>query len=140
MGKGKDEAVNSQSVAARVVDEQGGTALPTAMLTVKSNVKGHKSHVIRCFFDTGSQRSFVHPEVMEQLGLYPNDETVISLNAFGHSAEPLTCPVLRLRLALGNRVAQVNFLVTDKVDVEVTLTRSKESRRVFKLKGSASGG
>ena len=134
-GKGKDEAVNSQSVAARVGDEQGGTALPTAMLTVKSNVKGHKSHVIRCFFDTGSQRSFVHPEVMEQLRLCPNDETIISLNAFGHSAEPLTCPVLRLGLALGNRVAQVNFLVTDKVDVKLHSPGLKRAAEFLSSKG-----
>ena len=85
------------------------------MLVIKSNVKWPKGHVIRCFFDMGSQRSFVHPEVMEQLDLHPSGETVISLNAFGHSAEPLTCPVLKLRLALGNRVAQVNSLVTDIV-------------------------
>ena len=103
--KEMDHTADSQSVVNRVANEQGrGTALPTAMLSVRSRTKGHKGAVIRCFFDTGSQRSFIHAVVMKQLGLCPSGETVISLNAFGHSAEPLRCPVLKLRLALGNRV------------------------------------
>ena len=56
---------------------------------------------------------------MKQLGLCPSGETVISLNAFSHSAEPLRGPVLKLRLALGNRVVQAEFLITDKVEMKL---------------------
>ena len=134
--KEMDYTADSQSVVSRVANEQGrGTALPTAMLSVRSRTKGHKGAMIRCFFDTGSQRSFIHPVVMRQLGLCPSGETVISLNAFGHSAEPLRCPVLKLRLALGNKVVQVEFLVTDKVDMKLHSPGLRKAVERLKSKG-----
>ena len=42
----------------------GGTALPTAILRLKTRVPSNVVNTVRCFFDSGSQKSFIHPKVL----------------------------------------------------------------------------
>ena len=74
---------------------------------------------MRVFFDLGSQKSFVHPSLVEKLNVTPTHSTVIGLAVFGQEPVSVRCPVVELRVALSRRVTTVEFLVTDKVSTTI---------------------
>ena len=114
--------VTSQSVTANIqsVKTAGNRsmALPTAVVKVQSHKRRHKKQIqIRCFFDMGAQKSFLHPEVVEKLNLCPQSYTTISVAGFGQKPTEVQCPVVKLNVALGKRVATIDFLVTERVEM-----------------------
>lgn len=117
--------MNTVNVAAKTVrgGSQGqGVALPTAKLKILSHGKGKRAILARAFFDCGAQRSFISPELVEELGLKPSSQTEISLTAFGKDSEPIMCPVIRIKIAVGGRrISQVELLVTNKVDMKLNI-------------------
>ena len=115
-------ATVSKSVVTQTVSERpkGGVALPTARVKILSHGKGYHTQSIRGFFDMGSQKSFIHPDVVDRLGLVTKECTTITLSAFGKNAEQVICPVITLKVALGKRVASLNLLVTNKVKTTLT--------------------
>ena len=125
--KGKIEAeasagVTSQSVTANIqsVKTAGNrsVALPTAIVKVKSHKRRQKKQLhIRCFFDTGAQKSFFHPEVVEKSNLRPQSYITISVAGFGQKPTKVQCPVVKLNVALGKRVATIDFLITERVEM-----------------------
>ena len=90
-------------------------ALPTAIMIVKEQGVNKEPVKVRAFFDLGSQKSFIHPDTVKRLGITPTRHTVIGLAVFGQEPTSVRCPVVSLKMALGRRVARVEFLVTNKV-------------------------
>ena len=115
-----DQTSESVSANPQLVKTAGNSsvALPTAMVNVKSPKRGQKKQLnIRCFFDTGAQKSFIHPEVVEKLNLRPQSYTAVRVAGFGQKPTEVQCPIVKLNVALGKRIATINFLVTDRVEM-----------------------
>ena len=53
------------------------------------------------FFDSGSQHSFVSPEVVAQLGLVPFKSVSVTLAAFGHQLKTEILNLVRVPVWLG---------------------------------------
>ena len=117
--QGTDGKVNVHSV----LDgdwQESGIALPTAQLDIVSFAAGRRPTRARAFFDIGSQKSFVHPELVSELGLKPTEKREISLSAFGKGPELVTCPIVKLKIVTGIRkTVTVSFYVTTKVSMKV---------------------
>ena len=131
-GNSKQTVTNKRVVVQTSSDTTGGVALPTALFKVYPVAKGGSSAPVRCFFDSGSQKSYVHPKVLEMIGVVPKQHITINLAAFGHEAEPVNCPVVKLKLSLGNRVATVRLLVTDRVQMELYTPGLKDTISMLK--------
>ena len=54
---------------------------------------------------------------MEKLNLCPQSYTTISVAGFGQKPTEVQCPVVKLNVALGKRVATIDFLVTERVEM-----------------------
>ena len=91
----------------------GEIALPTAMLRLKTRIQSNEVSTVRCFFDSGSQKSFVHPEVLKGLNLKPTGSAKFHLATFGREPELVQCATIKLRLSLGNKVFSIpsSFLI-----------------------------
>ena len=131
INKSSDTSTNGVSVHANS-DRAGGVALPTAIFKVRPMSKDGTSVHIHCFLDSRSQKSFVHLRVLEQLNIAPKKDTTVNLTAFGHGPESIKCPVVKLKLILGNRVANVHFLVTDRVQMELHTPGLKDTVAMLK--------
>ena len=97
----------------------GGTALPTAILRLKTRVSSKVVNTVRCFFDSGSQKSFIHPKVLKEFNLKPTGSTTFHLATFGQEPEPVQCATIKLRLSLGTKVFSIPFVVSDKVEMKL---------------------
>ena len=129
--KSSNTSTNGVSVHA-TSDRAGGVALPTAIFKVHPMSKDGTSVHIRCFLDSGSQKSFVHLRVLEQLNIVPKKDTTVNLTAFGHGPESIKCPVVKLKRTLGNSAANVHFLVTDRVQMELHTPGLKDTVAMLK--------
>ena len=127
----------NRAVTTNTLKEQrkGGTALPTALLTIKGYTSGNKNKRIRCFFDSGSQKSFLHPQVVQELGLKSRSNMTIHLAAFGHDPVPISCPVVKLRLSIGRKTTSVEFLVTDQVAMKLQMPGLTQAMTHLRRKG-----
>ena len=96
---------------------ESGVALATAKLKVLG--KGNKSQIVRVFFDLGAQASFVHPDLIEKLGLEATGKQEIFLKAFGNEKVPLTLDAVNLKIACGKLLIRIRTLITQKVDTEI---------------------
>ena len=84
-------------------EQQGGVALPTALLTVhgQSSTKNEKNvekKEVRAFFDSGSQCSFIHPDLVEQLKLKTSRRKEVTVIAFGGDAQNISCSTVRVKV------------------------------------------
>ncbi|XP_068229582.1 uncharacterized protein [Palaemon carinicauda] len=84
--------VNSNRVAVKSVVSLRPTALPTATLQL-TNEKNRIS--VRAFLDSGSQRTFINPEVVEKLNLVPIKRVGLTLIPFGDRVETNLFDVVR---------------------------------------------
>ena len=116
----EDTVSTNVAVKTAVGNSSNGVALPTAIVTVGPKGKGSRRVKIRSFFDTGAQKSFIHPDVVRDLGLQPKGETVLQLLTFGQESGLLKCHLVDLTVSLGRRVANVEFIVTDRVSTTLT--------------------
>ena len=128
-------SVNSVDVRANAVTSNGGIALPTALLRVKTKVRNSNLTTMRCFFDSGSQKSFIHPEVLSRLNLTPTGVARLNISTFGQDAEPITCPTIKLRLSLGTRVFVIPFIVTEKVNMTLHAPGLRRTVNMLKKRG-----
>ena len=129
------DSVNNINVSTTTIASSGGIALPTALLRVKTKVHDSDSTRIRCFFDSGSQKSFIHPEVLSRLNLKPTGTTCLNLSTFGQDAEPLNCPTVKLNLSLGSRVFVIPFVITEKVNMTLYAPGLRHTVNMLKRKG-----
>ena len=113
----------------------GGTALPTAILRLKTRVPSNVVNTVRCFFDSGSQKSFIHPKVLKELDLKPTGSTTFHLATFGRESEPVQCATIKLRLSLGTKVFSIPFVVSDKVEMKLHIPGLSHTIKMLKKSG-----
>ena len=113
----------------------GSIALPTAILRLKTRVLSNVTNTVRCFFDSGSQKSFIHPKVLEELNLKPTGSTTFHLATFGREPEPVRCATIKLRLSLGNKVFAIPFIVSDKVEMKLHIPGLGNTVNMLKKSG-----
>ena len=67
----------------------------------------------RAFFDTGSQRSFVSPELVKKLNLPVIEQVPVHLNTFGNNATLHLLNLVKIKVQMGKRRIPIKLLVHD---------------------------
>ncbi|XP_068213881.1 uncharacterized protein [Palaemon carinicauda] len=84
-------------------------ALPTAMVTVRS--EDGQLISVRCLFDSGSQRSFIHKDLANKLSLRTVATVNMILNSFGGMGDSRDYENVIPVVSLGNRKKRVALIV-----------------------------
>ena len=115
---------------------KGGVALHTALVRIHTRAKGKKLTSVRTFFDSGSQCSFIHPDLVKDLDIEPIKFKELSVVAFGGEVQKIICPVINLKLSLGRSgMKKVRLVVTDKVHMKVFVPGLRETADELKSQG-----
>ena len=84
--------------------------LPTATLNVGyCNQQAN----VRAFFDTGSHRSFISPEVVKRLNLRVIKQVPVNLSTFGNETESCMLDLVKVEIRLGKSKIPLTMLVHD---------------------------
>ena len=84
--------------------------LPTATLNVRYC---YKQVNVRAFFDTGSHRSLISPEVVKRLNLRVVKEIPVNLSTFSDETESCMLDLVKVKVRLGKHKISVTLLVHD---------------------------
>ena len=122
---------SSEDVTVGKVGLSGSVALPTAMVQLG---KGSKVVRARALFDSGSQRSFVHPCVLSQLNIPLTGGHIVNISAFGSADESIDGQTVRLKTSLGKRSFHLPFFVTDRAAMSVCTPGLQETLALLKNK------
>ena len=74
---------------------------------------------MRAFFDMGSQRSFVSPEIVHRLKLPVIEKVPIQLSTFGNDSTSCLLNLVKVKVQFGNHRFPVKLLVHDQVSMEL---------------------
>ena len=84
--------------------------MPTATLNVGyCNQQAN----VRAFFDTGSHRSFISPEVVKRLNLRVIKQVPVNLSTFGNETESYMLDLVKVKIRLGKSKIPLTMLVHD---------------------------
>ena len=81
--------------------------LPTATLNVRYC---DKQVNVRAFFDTGSHRSFISPEVVKRLNLRVIKQVPVKLSTFGNDTESCMLDLVKVKVRLGKHKILITLL------------------------------
>ena len=84
--------------------------MPTATLNVRYC---DKQLIVRAFFDTGSHRSFISPEVVKRLNLRVIKQVPVNLSTFGNNTESCMLDLIKVKVRLGKHKIPITLLVHD---------------------------
>ena len=84
--------------------------LPTATLNVRYC---DKQVNVTSFFDTGSHRSFISPEVVKRLNLRVIKQVPVNLSTFGNDTESCMLDLVKVKVHLGKHKIPITLLVHD---------------------------
>ena len=82
--------------------------MPTATLNVRYC---NKKVNVRAFFDTGSHRSFISPEVVKRLNLRVIKQIPVNLSTFGNETESCMLDLVKVKVRLGKHKIPITLLV-----------------------------
>ena len=68
---------------------------------------------VRAFFDTGSHRSFISPEVVKRLNLRVIKQIPVNLSRFGNETESCMLDLVKFKVRLGKHKILITLLVHD---------------------------
>ncbi|XP_066982203.1 uncharacterized protein [Macrobrachium rosenbergii] len=118
LGNNGSVSVQSSAVLPRYCSE--GTLVSTAIPTATVQVSGGGTKLqTRTFFDTGSQRSFICPSLVQELNLKTLDRITLSLSPFGCDPVSVTCDLVKVVVRLGKSRISVKALVHNNVDTSI---------------------
>lgn len=111
---------------------KGGVALPTAIVKI---TKGENHLTVRGGFDSFSQCSFIHLDVLKRLNipLDPKEEMLVS--PFGKGWQTVKGQTVKLNVGLGGRRFTLKFFATDQVDMCLSSPGLKATIDDLKSKG-----
>ena len=89
--------------------------LPTATLNVRYC---DKQVNVRAFFNTGSNRSFISPEVVKRLNLRVVKQIPVNLSTFGNETESCMLDLVKVKVRLGKHKIPITLLVHDSAAVD----------------------
>ena len=84
--------------------------LPTATLNVRYC---DKQVNVRAFFDTGSHRSFISPEVVKRLNLRVIKQVPVNQSTLGNETESCMLDLVKVKVRLGKHKIPITLLVYD---------------------------
>ena len=84
--------------------------MPTATLNI--GYCNHQANV-RAFFDTGSHRSFISPEVVKQLNPRVIKQVPVNLSTFGNETESCMLDLVKVKIRFGKSKIPLTMLVHD---------------------------
>ena len=84
--------------------------MPTATLNVRYC---DKQVNVRAFFDTGSHRSFISPDVVKRLNLRVIKQIPVNLSTFGNKTESCMLDLVKVKVCLGKHKIPITLLVHD---------------------------
>ena len=84
--------------------------MPTATLNVRYC---NKQVNVRAFFDTGSHRSFISPDVVKRLNLRVIKQIPVNLSTFGNETESCMLDSVKVKVRLGKHKIPITLLVHD---------------------------
>ena len=106
------------------------------MLNVHAPYKDETRRPVRAFFDSGSQCSFVHPDLVDQLRLRKSKAKEVSVIAFGGDVQTIRCSTVRIKVSMGRGpIHKLNLIVTDKVDMKLVVPGLHEMATKLKDQG-----
>lgn len=110
---GETRKSNGSTIVAAVASNQSETniVLPTAILAIQTN---NGTEHERALFDQGSQRSFISSRLYNRLQLDPIKHVNLVLNAFGTKGCSQRYPIVRLVVAVLDRLIELELLVIDR--------------------------
>ncbi|XP_064088331.1 uncharacterized protein LOC135202801 [Macrobrachium nipponense] len=108
--------VNSNQVTVKNVASLRPTALPTATLLLSND--GNRIPV-RAFLVSGSQRTFINPDVVEKLNLVPIKQVELTLIPFGDNVETKMFDVVRVIVRAGTKRIKLNEVVCNHVNTSI---------------------
>ena len=88
--------------------------LPTATLNVSYS---HARTITRAFFDTGSQRSFVSPELVRKLNLPVTEQVPVHLSTFGNDSALHFLGLVKVKVQVGRRRIPIKLPVHDSASM-----------------------
>ena len=88
--------------------------LPTATLNVRYC---NKQANVRAFFDAGSHRSFISPEVVKRLNLRVIKQIPVNLSTFGNETESCKLDLVKVKVRLGKHKIPITLLVHDRAAI-----------------------
>ena len=105
----------SPAVDTTYVTSVSSTSFPNNVLpTATLNVSYCDQQVnVKAFFDTGSHRSFISPEVVKRLNLRVIKQITVNLSTFGNKTESSMLDLVKVKVRLGKHKIPVTFLVHD---------------------------
>ena len=68
---------------------------------------------VRAFFDTGSHRGFISPEVVKRLNLRVIKQIPVNLSTFGNETESCMLDLVKVKVRLGKHKIPITLLVHD---------------------------
>ena len=105
------------------------TALATATAALG---KGNRPLELRAFFDSGSQRSFVHPDVVKQLKLKPVRKESLALTSFTNHAPSRDYDVVKVQVRLGHYRRQIQAIVSPLAEKNIRVPGLKALAEALK--------
>ncbi|XP_064090686.1 uncharacterized protein LOC135204402 [Macrobrachium nipponense] len=108
--------VNSNQITVKNVASLRPTALPTATLLLSND--GNRIPV-RASLDSGSQRTFINPDVVEKLNLVPIKQVKLTLIPFGDNVETKMFDVVRVMVRAGTKRIKLNAVVCNHVNTSI---------------------
>ena len=105
----------SPAVDTIYVTSVSSTSFPNNVLqTATLNVRYCDKQVnVRAFFDTGSHRSFISPEVDKRLNLRVIKQIPVNLTTFGTDTESCMLDLVKVKVCLGKHKLPITLLVHD---------------------------
>ncbi|XP_066959014.1 uncharacterized protein [Macrobrachium rosenbergii] len=109
------------------------TALPTATVTVKS--EDGQFIPVRCLFDSGSQRSFIHKDLANKLGIRTVTTVDMILNNFDSMGNSKNYEIVNPVVSLGNRKKRVSIIVVENMPEPIATPGLCETMRDLDRRG-----
>ena len=109
----------SPAIDTTYVTSVNSTSFPNNVLpTATLNVRYCNQQVnVRAFFDTGSHRSFISPDIVKRLNLRVIKQIPVNLSTFGNETESCMLGLVKVKVRLGKHKIPITLLVHDSTSM-----------------------
>ena len=120
----------SPAVDTTYVTSVNSTSFPNDVLpTATLNVRYYDKQVnVRAFFNTGSHRSFISPEVVKRLNLRVIKQIPVNLSTFGNETESCMLDLAKVKVRLRKHKIPITLLVHETVPVFSMLRKDSKAK------------
>lgn len=129
-----EENVGHVNVATgRAVGGSGGVALATAIAELKE--EGRQYRDVRLFFDSGSQRTFITKNLVQQCGLKTKQRKSLTLTGFMSNPTTQEFDIVKPVIKMGNRLKRITAVVVEQLPKAIVITGVTEAVHYLTSRG-----